>query len=143
MVSFWIASEYFCGAFPIEQFTDFINNKPTIKNFTFDVNTTKFRVEELDPSTFCHFTLTMENDEIYRLTEDERGYNWNFSPPKVDFPNIPVVPFKPPQAASWGRYGNQFWNTFNASDVITTTIDSNAIPTFGPARILFDGEYSI
>jgi len=137
IVLFWISCSSFCEAFPIEQFKNFINNKPTIENFSFELSTTKFKVSGLDPSIFRHFTLTMQNEQIYRLTEDKSGYFMKLNFPRKEFTNgvVRVLPYVPQQEASWARYENQFWTTFNIKDVITTTIErSNAIPAFGPAR---------
>lgn len=122
-----------CEAFPIDQFKDFISKKPTINNFDFKVKSKKFSYRGLDTNTYRIFNFVMENDNIYRLTEDRSEYVLTIPDPESKLKTINI---KPVAKASWGRYENQFWNTFNSNGVITTSLDGfGEDPAFGPGKL--------
>jgi hypothetical protein len=89
-------------SFPIDQFTDFINNKPTVEKLVFRIKTTKYVIPEATEDTARQFHLTFDQNGAFELIENGKSY----------ITNAPI--------RFWGRYGTLYWRVFNSNDVITT-----------------------
>lgn len=90
-------------SYPLDEFKNFINNKPTIEDFSFRLRTTLNQVDGIDPTTYRVFKLTYQQGHAFSFVENRRTY----------YTKMGSLVF-------WGRYGDLYWKRFNSNDVITT-----------------------
>lgn len=101
-----------CG-FPIEEFKQFINTKPTIEQFEFRMSSSRFKLSGVDKDTDRIFQLIYQHGTGFSLVEDARAYH----PSSMRF--------------FWGQFGDLYWTTFGPNKVVTATWQGNGTPTLG------------
>jgi hypothetical protein len=125
-------------AFPIDQFKEFINSKPTIEVCDFRVLTRTIQEPGFPTNTYRSFNVVYENDTKYRLIQDKRGIIYESRTLHTASGNVLIVePYTPPITLEcWSRFEDTFWSTFNPNGVLTTRLDPETPhPTFGPIRL--------
>jgi hypothetical protein len=126
IVAFFVLTLCSTGlGFPLEQFKEFIIQKPSVEKIAFKLRSSKYRVGDLGSNEFRSFALVYQDHSAFSLVEDRA---------------IPA--FLTATNAGWGRnsfsgiFEDEYWHSFNSVDVITGSVQDTLRQQRDPKKVI-------